>query len=374
MRNLELCMHGRLIEAKRKTHSPTGRALARLVENADALRQRMNRAMLAKWRVDVRPRLRKMAVSLIPKPVAWIIDDTGIQKKGTKSPGVAHQYCGSVGKLCNSQCIVSTHLSGWTSSVPLEMELYLPKNWVNSPARLKEAGIPKPDAYRTKLQMALDQIRQLLKEHVPQGVVLGDQGYGKATWFRQALDKLECQYALGIPDSLLLWRKGEGPAVPKRSKKKGRKPSRPRIGEQEPVTAASIAEGLKDGDFKLISLGTGRHHQKTVRYAFMRVRTAHKALQGIPPGKEEWLIIEWPKDQDAPSHYYLSNIPKSYPYAYLAEVAKLRWRVERDYQDMKQEVGLSHYEGRTWRGFNNHLTITMAAFYFLVSQREFSPL
>ena len=372
--NLGLCVQARLGDARRKTHQPAGAELALDEAEADALRQRLNRATLAEWRCDPRSRLGELARHLIPDGFAWIVDDTSIEKKGTKSPGVARQYSGASGKLSNCQSVVSTHFAGWTSSLPLEMELFVPRNWFEDPARCAEAGMPLELEFRAKTEIALDQIRRLNDTELAKGVILADLGYGKSGKFRRGIADLGLQYAVGIPDNLTVWRHGQGPHPPRRRSTPGRPQTRFQLGEDRPVSVKDLANELPAEAWSTVTLHKGRHKPTPRRFAAVRVRTAHNAYKGATPGDEEWLIIEWPEGDDNPSHYYLSNMPATTELSRLAEVAKLRWRVERDYQDLKQEVGLAHYEGRRWRGFNNHLTICMAAIYYLAARREFSPL
>lgn len=374
MANLELCVHAHLVQAKRKTHQPAGMHLARVPEEADALRQKMNRATLGRWSDEVvRERLHELAPRLVPGAFAWIVDDTTLEKKGTKSPGVARQYSGTTGKVSNCQTIVSTHLSGWTSSLPLEMDLYVPESWCDDPERCAAAGMPPELVFRTKIELALEQADRLLRGGVPKGLVLADQGYGKSGGYRQGLRERNLDYALGIPDTLSLWRPNEGPIPPKPPGGIGRPQSRWQIGAHKPVSAKTLAFELGDDAWETIVLETGRHAATETRFAALRVRTAHRAKSGKPPGEEEWLIVEWPQGEASPTHYYLSNLSSDTTLTRLAEVAKLRWRVERDYQDLKQEVGLAHYEGRRWVGLHHHLTTCMAAMAYLAGKRELFP-
>jgi SRSO17 transposase len=372
--HLGTCVEARLHEARRKTHQPVAEKLAETPEEADALRQRINRAHLGEWSDPlVRRRLHTVARAVIPDAVALVIDDTGIEKKGVKSPGVCRQYTGTAGKVTNCQVVVSTHLASHTASVPLEMDLYLPKTWVNDAERLDEAGIPADVAFRKKGQIALDQVDQIRANGFDVGVVLADAGYGDSTAFRDALRTRGLHYALGVAGTAKVWRAGEGPDPPPPAPPFGRPPSRALPGRHQPVEPRVYAHELAAEQWQSVALRPGDSNQRLSRFAAVRVRSAHRAVLGRPPGPEEWLIIEWPENEDAPTHYFLSTLPPDTPIEELARLAKLRWRVERDYQDAKQEVGLDQYEGRRWVGFNHHLTICIAAMTYLVACRAFSP-
>jgi SRSO17 transposase len=374
MSNLELCVHARLVQAERKTHQPAGRYLAKEAAEADSLRQRMNRATLGSWScADVHDKLYRLAPHLVPEAFAWIIDDTGFEKKGNKSPGVGRQYSGAVGKVSNCQTVVSTHLAGWTGSLPLEMDLFVPRKWIDDPERCREAGMPSDLVFRSKMEIALSQLDRMLDGELSRGIVLADLGYGKSGPFRQGLRDRGLEYVVGIPENTTVWRPNEGPLPPAPYTGTGRPQTGYQVSEQKPVSVYDLAFELSDEAWHHIELERGRHSPTSTRFACIRVRTSHNAYKGARPGDEEWLVIEWSDVDESPSHYYLSNLGSSTEQQVLAEVAKLRWRVERDYQDLKQEAGLTHYEGRRWHGFHHHLTICMAAMAFLASQRELFP-
>jgi len=374
--NLELCLEARLVETRRKTHQPVGMALARDDSEADALRQRMNRATLGDWSdAMVRQRLVDVAQHAIVRPQAWIVDDTGFEKKGTKSPGVQRQYCGTAGKVTNCQLVVSTHLASYDASLPLEMDVYLPQPWCAAAERRKEAGIPDDVLFRTKPEIALDQIDRLVALTGLTLPVLADAGYGHGKGFRDALRQRDLTYIVGITGDQMVWRPGEGPDAPPEREpgQRGRPKTLQLPGRFAPVSVKALAQELPRRCYESVKLHRGRHGATHTHFAFLRVRSAHRADHGAAPGDDEWLIIEWPEGANEPTHYYLSNLPRRIRHSRLAELAKLRWRVERDYQDLKQEIGLDHYEGRRWRGLNHHLTICMAAFAFLSIQRRLFP-
>lgn len=372
--HLGTCVEAHLHDGHRKTHQPAGIRMAARQEEADAIRQRINRAHLAGWddRV-VRDRLHEVARQAIPDAVALIIDDTGIVKKGDKSPGVQRQYTGTAGKVTNCQVVVSTHWASHGASMPLEMDLYLPKSWSEDLARRREARIPDELVFRTKPRIALDQVDVICATGSVPGVVLADASYGDDTSFRDVLRERGLAYALGISGTIKVWRPGEGPDPPPAPSKRGQRPKLSYPGRYQPVEVKALARELPDVDWCSVDLRPEAPNPRTSRFARVRVRHAHRAVAGRPPGPEEWLLIEWPEGEEAPTHYYLCSLDKEISIAEMSILAKLRWRVERDYQDAKQEVGLEHYEGRRWTGFLHHLTICTAAMAYLAASRSLFP-
>ena len=372
--HLGMCVRARLHEGRRKTHMPAGIRLAGEEADADALRQRINRAHLSDWSdAMVRERLTRVAAAAIPDAVALLIDDTGFLKKGDKSPGVHRQYTGTAGKITNCQIIVSTHLASHDASVPLGMDVYLPQVWTDSPERKAAAWIPDDIAFQTKTDIALAQIDRLLTRGLSRLTVLGDSGYGDKGAWRDALRSRGLDYVVGVSTGMKVWRDHEGPDPIGEAPRRGRPKTRRYPGEFTPVEISALAAELEDDCWEEVDLRPETTGNRTSRFAAVRVRTAHRAAVGREPGPEEWLIIEWPSGALEPSHYFLSSLSATTSTAELARTAKLRWRVERDYQDAKQEIGLAHYEGRRWTGLNHHLTICMAAMTYLVASRRLSP-
>ena len=306
---------------------------------------------------------------------AWIIDDTGFPKKGTHSVGVARQYCGQLGKQENCQVAVSLSVANSLASLPIAFELYLPEDWASDPARRAKAGVPENLAFRTKPQIALTQIRHALTDDVAPGVILGDAGYGIDTDFRQALSELGLVYVMGVQSSLGVWPPGCGPLPPKPWSGKGRPPKLwRRDAAHQPCTAKELALALPSDAWQTVSWRQGSAGKLDGRFAAVRVRPSHRDYWRSEPHAEEWLLIEWPQDKKEPSKYWLSTLPATTSLVDLVGMAKLRWRIERDYQELKQELGLDHFEGRGWRGFHHHATLCLAAYGFLVRERSlFSP-
>jgi len=301
---------------------------------------------------------------------AWIVDDTGVPKKGTHSVGVARQYCGQLGKQDNCRVAVSVSLATEEASIPAAYQLYLPETWANDKERRKQAGVPQEISFQTKPNIALAQIRSLVNEDVPRGVVLADAAYGDDGEFREGLVSLNLSYAVGIKSTTTLWPPGITPLPPRPKGKMGRPPRLLRRDKQhQPLTAKELALCLSATDLRRVSWREGTNGMMHSRFAALRVRAAHRDYWRKEPHPEQWLMIEWPKTEKEPTKYWLSNLPSSIALRRLVAIAKLRWRIERDYEELKQELGLGHFEGRNWRGFHHHATLSIAAYGFLVLER-----
>ena len=305
---------------------------------------------------------------------AWIIDDTGFPKKGTLSVGVARQYCGQLGKQDNCQVAVSLSVANDHASLPIAYRLYLPEAWADDPARRGRAGVPDDVVFQTKPQIALAQIRTALNAGVAPAMVLADAGYGVDTAFRDGITGLGLAYVVGIQSSTSLWPPGKEPLAPKRWSGRGRPTSLVRRdSEHRPVSAKALALALPRKAWRKTTWREGSNTTLASRFAAVRVRPAHRDYNRTTPRPEEWCLIEWPPDEAEPTKYWLSTLPANVTRRALVDAAKLRWRIERDYQELKQELGLGHYEGRGWRGFHHHATLCIAAYGFLISERGAIP-
>ena len=327
-------------------------------------------ALLRQVRGQVLPAMtRKYALA------AWIVDDTGFPKKGTHSVGVARQYCGQLGKQENCRVAVSVSLATEQASIPASFQLYLPEIWTNDAKRRQQAGVPPEIPFQTKPKMALEQIRSLVNEGVPRGVVLADAAYGDDNAFREGLETLGLSYAVGIKTTTSLWPPGVMPLPPLPKGKTGRPPRLLRRDEQhQPLSAKELALCLRAATLRRVSWREGTRGMMRSRFAALRVRAAHRDYWCSEPHPEQWLLIEWPTTEKEPTKYWLANLPASISLRKLVATAKLRWRIERDYEELKQELGLGHFEGRNWRGFHHHATLSIAAYGFLVLERcLFSP-
>jgi SRSO17 transposase len=326
--------------------------------------------VLAKVRETVLPTIERHG------PIeAWIIDDTGFPKKGTHSVGVARQYCGQLGKQDNCQVAVSLSLANAHASLPVAYRLYLPEGWASDTARRKKAGVPEEIEFQTKPEIALDQIRAACAAGLPRGVVLMDAGYGTHIDLRLAITALGLPYIAGILSNTTVWAPGTGPLPPKPYVPGRGRPTKQlrRDAKHQPVKVKDLAFSLPAKAWRTITWREGTNVPLKSRFARLRVRIAHRDFNRSEPWPEEWLLIEWPKGEEEPTKYWLSTLPENIGFARLVDLAKLRWRIERDYQELKQEVGLGHFEGRGWRGFHHHATLCVAAYGFLISERETIP-
>ena len=305
---------------------------------------------------------------------AWIIDDTGFPKKGEHSVGVARQYCGQLGKQDNCQVAVSLSLANRHASLPVAYRLYLPEVWAQDSKRRHKTGVPEDVHFKTKPEIALEQIDAACKAGLPRGVVLMDAGYGCNTNLRAGVGALRLRYVAGILPNTSVWTSGTGPLPPKKWSGQGRPPKLVRRdASHRPISVKQLALDLPKRAWRTIKWREGTAEPLTSRFARVRVRAAHRDYNLTDSRPEEWLLIEWPKGEDAPSKYWLSTLPSDITFRALVDMTKLRWRIERYYQDLKQEVGLGHFEGRGWRGFHHHATLCIAAYGFLISERETIP-
>ncbi len=326
-------------------------------------------AVLAQVREMVVPELERHG------PVeAWIIDDTSFPKKGRHSVGVARQYCGQLGKEANCQVAVSLSLANGHASLPVAYRLYLPQEWTNDRARLDKAGVPKQVGFKTKHEIALDQLRWACAAGLARGVALMDAAYGNNSHLRAEITGLGVSYVVGILSNTSVWAPGTGPLAAKKWSGRGRPPKLlRRDAKHKPLSVKELALLLPERAWRSVEWREGTAERLRSRFACVRARVARRDFKRSRPRAEEWLLIEWPKGENEPTKYWLSTLPEDTTVDRLVYFAKLRWRIERDYQDLKQEVGLGHFEGRGWRGFHHHATLCIAAYGFLISERETIP-
>jgi len=303
------------------------------------------------------------------RPDAYVVDDTGFPKKGPYSVGVCRQYSGTLGRVDNCQVAPSLHVASDEGSGCIGMRLYLPEEWASDIKRRRLAGVPDDVVFKRKWEIALDLLDEALAAGLPHRVVLADAGYGDSTEFRDGLDARRLTYLVGVSSVRLVWPPGSNPRVPKRVAGPGRPHTRFRDGDRKPRSLTDIAETF---NYRKYTCPDGKGGTKSGYFAFTRVRSAERRTKGRAPSEELWLIGEW-RPGNNERKFYFSNLPASTPKKELVRLLKLRWRVERDYQEMKGEVGLDHFEGRTWRGFHHHVTLCAAAHGFLAIQRRLFP-
>jgi SRSO17 transposase len=262
----------------------------------------------------------------------WVVDDTGLPKKGKHSVGVARQYCGQVGKQDNCQVAVSLSISTVSASLPIAYELYLPEVWSEDLERRRKAGVPDDVVFRTKPLIAAEQIRQAVAEGVPRAPVVADAAYGNDTKFRQALLEMGLEYVVGIQPTLSVWPPGKEPLPAKQRKSMGRPPKlRQRAPNHQPVLAKDLAATLAPTEWKTIPWRDGTKKKLQSRFAAVRVRPANRDYERSEPLPEQWLLIEWPPDETEPTKYWLGSLAADTSLTALVTTAKQRWMIERDY-------------------------------------------
>lgn len=302
---------------------------------------------------------------------AWVLDDTGFPKDGKHSPGVKRQYSGTLGKVGNCQIGVSAHAVGKRGTVPLGFALYLPEEWCEDPERRRRAKIPTEIEFLTKPELGVELIERAAGWDVARAPVLGDQAYGDNTELRERLSDAAAEYVLSVGAKTKVFCSQTSFAVPEPQAGSGRPPSRPRA-DREPEPIGSLVAALSADAFETVSFRDGPEGEPiSSRFCFVRVRAANRADKRTPwPPREEWLIAEWPADASEPTDYWLSNLPADAEPERLARLARLRWRIELDYRQLKGELGLDHYEGRSWLGWHHHTALVTAAHGFLTLERQ----
>jgi SRSO17 transposase len=328
-------------------------------------------ALLAQVRAMVLPVIERHG------PVeAWIIDDTSFPKKGKHSVGVARQYCGERGKNENCQTLVSLSVANEQASLPVAHRLFLPESWACDMERRRTAKVPDEVVFQAKTEIALAQMQAALADNVPKGIVLADAGYGSGAAFRAGIAALGLIYSVGIRPMLTVWRPGEAPEPRPRKSKRGpwRTGEGPAKHPHAPIQVRDLARELPEEAWATIGWREGTNTPLSGRFARLRVRCAPGGgTATADPGPEEWLLIEWPEGDEKPLYYWLSTLPPETSFGEMVRLTKLRWRIERDFLDLKQECGLGHYEGRGWRGFHHHISLCIAAYGFLVTQTGTIP-
>jgi SRSO17 transposase len=365
---------GLLLNGERKSIAPMAARLVDAPSDAEAMRQRLQQSVaFGAWSDDeVLGRLAGVLDKQLQQPEAFVIDDTGFPKKGRHSAGVARQYSGTLGRIDNCQVAVSLHLAKEGTSACIGMRLYLPEEWTKDRARCRRAGIPDEIKFQTKWQIALGQIDAALGWNLRRRVVLADPGYGDIGEFRDELRKREVPYLLGVTGTSVVWPPESAPRIPP-SPPQGRPRTRFLDSAHPPESLAALAKRRGRRACRVVHWRNGSLGEQRSRFGAVRVRSAHRHGSSAAPGPEEWLLYEWPDDKEAPTKFWLSSLPADTPLKTLVRLAKLRWRIERDYQEMKEELGLDHYEGRTWIGFHHHATLCAVAHAFLALRRALFP-
>ncbi|QSQ19202.1 IS701 family transposase [Pyxidicoccus parkwayensis] len=368
---------GLLLDGERKSIEPMAARLAHSPDQTEALRQRLQQCVSgAAWDdTRVRCRLTQKLERELPALEALLIDDTGFPKKGVHSVGVARQYSGTLGRTDNCQVAVSLHMAGEKGSGCIGMRLYLPEEWTTDRRRMRAAGVPQEVHFERKWELALELLDEARGWGVREKLVLADFGYGSCRDFREALRNRGLHFLVGVQGNTNVWPPGAGPQLPHRVPHQMGRPRTRYVDESghRPVLIEQLARNLPRSAFHVVRWRQGSRGMQSSRFAAMRVQTAEHHVWREPPGEEVWLLVEWPRGEAGPTKYHLSSLPKDTPLKELVRLSKLRWRVERDYQELKGEVGLDHFEGRSWRGFHHHATLCMVAHGFLALHRALFP-
>ena len=290
----------------------------------------------------------------------WILDTIGFPKQGSHSVGVARQPCGRDGQVENCQVAVSLSVANEYASLPIAYRLSLPRAWADDPPRRAKAGVPEEVKFETEAMIALGHLRQAHADGVPRGIVLGDAEYGRQADLRLGVSGLGLPYVLGVPSSTSV---------------RPLAAASPGASGNGPMPARSLALGLPARAWRRAAWREEGQARLWSRFAAVRLRPARGDAEAAPnsPDWEEWLLVEWPGGGTEPTGYWLSNLPLSTPLRTLARAAKGRWRTRRDLQDLRQDAGLKHYEGRGWRGFHHHASLSITAYGFLAAERCLFP-
>ncbi|MCA1698659.1 MAG: IS701 family transposase [Actinobacteria bacterium] len=301
---------------------------------------------------------------------AWVLDDTGVPKDGKRSPGVKRQYSGTLGKIGSCQIAVSLHAVGHNGTVPLGFRLYLPEDWCADPERRKQAKIPDSVEFQTKPALGGELVARAADWKIRRAPVLGDHAYGNDSKLRARLHDDAIDYVLSVGADTDVFEPDTVFAVPERKPgARGRAPSALRA-DREPQSIEALAAGLDEDAFQTVAFRDTEGQRLVSRFAFVRVIASHPVTNDRRAPREEWLIVEWPEGREAPTDYWISNLPPGTEPERLARLARLRWMIELDYKQLKGELGLDHYEGRSYRGFHHHCALVTAAHGFLTLERQ----
>jgi len=286
----------------------------------------------------------------------WILDDTGFLKQGKHSVGVQRQYTGSAGKITNCQIAVSLSVATRSAHVPIDFALYLPESWTADPLRRRECKIPDSVVFETKHELALDMIMSAVDDGIPGNILLADSGYGDSHEFRETVRGLSFDYALGIHATTTMWR------LDARDRRR-----------REPMSARAIAEELGPKAFRRVTWrdGTapGPRGRLRSRFAFSRVKVAHDDGSDLASREPLWLIVEWPQGEAAPTKFALTTLRRTMSKKQLVRLLKERYRTERVYEEMKGELGLDHFEGRSFPAWHHHVSVAMCCYAFVIAER-----
>jgi len=356
---------GLLADGDRKSMEPIAARAAPEPEQVNGQHQRIQHFITdSDWSdAEVRRVAAQYAIDALldMEPVThWIIDDTGFLKNGSHSVGVKRQYTGSAGKVTNCQVGVSLSIATWTRHLPIDFELYLPREWTDDAARRKEARIPDEVVFKTKLELALDMIDRAMQNDVPPGIVLVDSAYGTSSRFRKELEKRGLSYAVDVISTVKVWQLDD---------------NHRRVGGRTLSVGEYAAKLVEQGEFRKVTWREGTGEKLSARFAARRVLPI--ADEGVSRAERKplWLLMEWENGKDAPSKFHLASLSEQLPIKELVRNVKQRWRTERIYEDMKGQLGVDHFEGRRYRGWHHHISVALSCYAFIVAEhsRLFPP-
>ncbi len=351
--------NGLLTEGDRKSVEPIAARATGQADKTEAMHQKLLHFVsdsrwndLAIRRASTRFALKQMTAS---EPIlATVIDDTGFLKQGKHSVGVQRQYTGSAGKVTNCQLGVSLCLVSNSGQLPIDFSLYLPESWANDAALREKAHVPKEVVFQTKPELALAMLRKAQSDGLPLGVVLGDAGYGNSSDFRLALHRMQLPYSVGVASTTKVFEVGN---VVNRG--------------GHAISLRKLAfKFRKKGKFERFTWREGTKGDMTASFAMRRVTPCAEQGRELDERPPVWLLIEWRDGQPEPDNYYLSSLPPDSSLLQLVSVTTQRWRTERAYQDLKGELGLDHFEGRSFRGWHHHISVVLACYAFAVAERH----
>jgi SRSO17 transposase len=282
--------------------------------------------------------------------MVWIIDDTGFLKQGEHSVGVQRQYTGSAGKITNCQIGVSLSVASRTEHVPIDFELYLPRPWVDDEKRKRQARIPAERGFKTKPELALDMVARAKEDGIPGRIVLADAAYGDSSAFREALRGHGLDFAVAVRAPTRVWLlDAEGNA-------------------ERNVCIEELGVELGPRAFRRITWRTGTKGKLSSQFCFRRVKPVHGDAE--PADKEPlWLVMEWLDGEAKPTKFALTTLPRRMSKKQIIRIIKERWRTEKAYEELKEELGLDHFEGRSFTGWHHHISVVLCCYAFIVTER-----
>ncbi len=288
---------------------------------------------------------------------SWILDDTGFLKQGKHSVGVQRQYTGSAGKVANCQIGVSLSVASRNYHMPIDFDLYLPQSWIDDEARREKARVPTLMPFRTKIEIAMHMVERAIENGIPPGVVLADSFYGDSSELRGHVRSLGLDYLVAVETRTRVW------CLDSVARRRG-----------DPLSLGELARQLDPGVFRRITWRQGSKHDLSSRFAFLRVLPFTDEA-ATTMREEVGLIVEWEDSEPTPKKFYFSSLPITTPRKELVRLCKQRWRTERVYEDLKGELGLDHFEGRTYPGWHHHVSVALACYAFVVAEqaRRFPP-